>query len=150
MTRDEIKTMREQNPREFDALVAEKVMGWKRYHFIGGKRNPNFQFIRQLDPEYVAGVVEECSETLPWFNDEPRCPNYTDPAADYAVLEHVRETWRCHEAEAFNKHITDIVQERWCNRDMATVNMNYPTIIDYLPGDYAEAALTVVMEASNA
>lgn len=77
--------MRELKPgRELDALVAEKVMGWKQYTFP--------------DAEWCQGYAgkqywQDGVTTVTCTNEDgtPNCPNYsTNIAAAWAVIEKLR------------------------------------------------------------
>lgn len=122
--------------RELDAMVAEKVMGWK-YHRCHerGKGATVYHF---LPPgEYPPAWWHKPTEhPKPPDNKKHRVfefdlPRYTtDPAADYAVLVKVRESWTPEQTGAF----VDALIALW----------HYPTPIQYRPGDYSRAALAAL------
>lgn len=65
-------------------------------------------------------------------------PRYTtDPAADLAVLEHVRETWDHERRWAFARVLVEVI---W--RERGTTRL--PPAMRYEVGDYSRAALAVI------
>lgn len=74
--------------RELDALVAEKVMGWKRWTCA------DFQFQKAVlyhsNPQYL--VTWRRDDSLPLCEDQPSVPRYsTDIAAAWTVVEKMHE-----------------------------------------------------------
>lgn len=124
--------------REFDAEVAEKVMGIRwiviESAMINGRLQGNGdvwwpeEFGDPLNPSSGAHVG--------WGPDRYS----TDPSADYEVLKHVRETWG-DDIHEFCRHLYLILRQ-----NMEAV-LDYSNEIDYaayyLCGDYSRAALAV-------
>jgi hypothetical protein len=105
--------------RELDAMVAERVMGWT-------DRADETAFGPELvmRPPTASGLHH-------------RVPNYsTDPAADYAVLEHVRESW---ERDPWFR-LQDRLRRLQSSRDHRH-GREEDSACMYLPGDYSRAAL---------
>ena len=76
---------------------------------------------------------EMVAEKVMGFANPPYPKCSTDPAADYEVLDHVRDTWDHHKRERFASTLFEL----WDYRP-GFDRMNYE------PGDYALAALAVV------
>lgn len=155
-------------PRKFDALVAEKVMG---LHTLSHARCMNIEGwsvlgendtvtsgvtpgdgYGSMQPVYV--INEECKLTpedepervvdgyLSWGLDVVKF-YHSDPSADYSVLEEVRKTWTVRQQVAFAFKLMNIM----ANRTPYPQNfIAYENVLMYAPGDYALAALLVRME----
>lgn len=106
-----------------DELIAERVMGWKRHKMYA---NYNGEWML---PD---GSIKHYCFT-PKFT--------TDIAADYMVLERVRETWSVTQEREFESSLFVIWDERSSSREK-TQNVSWPIhAVLYIPGDYALAAL---------
>jgi hypothetical protein len=106
----------EADRRELDARVATEIMGWKR----GRPERGEYPWRRPDGSWHPSHVV----------------PGYTsDPAADYEVLCHVRETWDGPKQAAMMERLTTMWAER---------SAEYLRWLAYMPGDYSRAALAVM------
>jgi hypothetical protein len=112
--------------RELDALVAEKVMGWKRSQLNGDiYEKPNGAY-----------VIIDSDPLSPWESYSPT----TDANEDYEVLKHVRENWSCDRQEFLMWECFEVWQGR--NRfPRWTLDEADHCAIYYEPGDYSKAAL---------
>lgn len=114
--------------RVLDARVAELVMGWRAVYV--SPHGP-------LHPRVHEGPLDRLDF---WdTSDGRRMPcgwsPITDPAADYAVLRHVRETWDTDAQYRFAQALAELYRPR--------KEGNHP-ILRYMPGDYSRAALAVM------
>lgn len=113
--------------RELDATVAEKVMG------------QTLLWIHEIK----AWVVSVRDAAL--VSDQPaqlaidfEVPHYTtDAAADYLVLQKVRETWDESKRHKWHDYLMALWRSRW-NDDYVS---HRDLILQYQPGDYSRAAL---------
>jgi hypothetical protein len=113
----------EQQLREMDARIAEKVMGWPVVPYVG--------WVLRQGP-FVAregGLVEVQG------GENDRWSPSTDIAADYSVLIQVRETWNASERQDFENELVAI----WRMRAEQAKSPNCEML--YKPGDYSLAAL---------
>ena len=121
---------------EMDALVAERVMGWKRCdesYECGGSVAARFVY-RDGD-----GVFICCTSWMPKFS--------SDPSADYEVLKHVRDGWGGKGAiygEPFCNILAGIWRRRWEERYPEETDSDGAFWGMYQPGDYSRAALLAV------
>lgn len=111
--------------QEIDALVAEKVFGWKR------------------DPKNQGSWIPPGREPLAvgFFTARPGAYT-TDPSADYEVLKHVREKWGRAKLKQFILCLDDV----WNARIGANGDKDGMWAVMYEPGDYARAALKALGE----
>jgi hypothetical protein len=116
MTPTEISKLRSERPREFDAAVAERVMGWRS----------------RADYNYWMSFRGDTFDLHKLKNDWKPSTNPTD---DYAVLCHVREKWR-------GERLADFADEVY---GLASGRGGF-TMASYRVGDYAEAALAIVTQ----
>ena len=131
------------DPRERDAAVAERVMGWEwRTYGPGFSHSGHIRWMDRPDapngpcgPDIVTATGDEPAavDGLRWV------PKFsTDPAADYAVLEHVRREWLFSRRQAFVRAL----HETWRARPLGPGKPQaWPDCaMEYRPGDYSEAA----------
>lgn len=107
--------------RALDAEVAERVMGWTEVREWGSG------YVDR--PDGMGGI----SPTGKCIEDIPSC--LTDPAADYEVLRHVRETWDHSRQYQFAHALAELYRSRKEGR--------HP-VVRYQPGDYSRAALAAL------
>ena len=105
--------------RGTDALVAEKILGWKRHQIP--KMNCWVLCENQPESERLAEVSATPLGLVPRFT--------TDPAADFIILEHVREYWGLPQQAKFRNLIKE-----------------YGSMLNYRPGLWSRTALRVVEE----
>jgi hypothetical protein len=110
--------------RRIDALVSERVMGWKEGTLAA----------------YAECVAlygqEETDEAFAWAG----VLHYTsDPAADYLVLVKVRESWTDGMHSAFLRILEASLRLRAAESE--TLDPKYDAWLMYKPGDYSHAAL---------
>lgn len=120
-------------PRKRDAWASEKIVGrdvlWLEVvEHDDGSVTPS---------PYKTPGSEPCYENsntdlfiVPYFS--------TDPAADYEVLKHVRETWDGARQKAFSDAYYHLVSKRWLALGEPPTNHVY---VMYEPGDYTLASL---------
>ena len=109
---------------QIDAAVPERVMGLSTHTMtlhVPGVRSPAF---------------DECRSPAQCFSPT------TDANDDYAVLEHVRETWEGMGIEQFG----DELERIWGARKHSHASIAGPYFDLYEPGDYARCALAVLDE----
>jgi hypothetical protein len=136
--------------RERDAWVAEHVMGLLQVKMSRSWRDPETgeEQIHVEDddehPDMTSFGNEPCPSHISEFSSftcdaarEP-VPNYTtDPAADYLVLEKVRETWDTETLEAFAHGL----YATWVERDPKQHEFKSSVVwLPYQPGDYSHSA----------
>lgn len=114
-----ISEMRKNEPLQFDDMVAEQVCGW-----VFSKKNNTSNGCWLLDEKFA---YANCF--VPHVSTQD----------DYYVLCHVREKWKAQQKLSFRENLHRI----WNLR--ADSEHGFLGCIHYLPGDYAEAALKVVM-----
>lgn len=146
--------------REIDALVAERVMGWKWYHYIytyrqGEESITNHRSIL-CDPEKFQEweLKYGKSRAAGGVIDNTRVPYYiTDPAADYRVLEYVRKEWATpeHDGGGDWKGFENELKKIWRARaefyslgDKSERTGWVEWFAQYEPGDYSCAALAAL------
>lgn len=151
----------EMTARERDAWAAENVMGlpMKWFHcwrdpecgslVVDDPRSPIGAFGAGNHPCYFSPSLDSGCFDDPTYWDP--CENYsTDPAADYAVLVHVRENWGDHSWGDRFCHFMDAMNTVWQNR-----RDTHPDFGDqegwscYLPGDYTHAAWLAMNEEND-
>lgn len=155
-----ISDMRKNETREFDGLACEKVLGWTWMQQANSRRHS--QILKALlppphDKNYSPSpdgdnVWTPADNSTPRFDDWDECcrlnlskhswmtgiPHPSKSVADdYRILCHVREKWDDDNKSKFYHVMKDILLDRIC--------LDEGIILAYLPGDYAEAALRVVM-----
>lgn len=105
----------------------------------GGNSGYLFSPYRSEVEEFIAGYRQRMPDSAP-----ARCEVHTstvypavssDPAADYEVLRHVRETWDTDAQYQFAHALAELYRPR--------KEGNHP-ILRYMPGDYSRAALAVM------
>jgi hypothetical protein len=118
--------------REMDALVAERVMGWRWLKVIGC-RNPIFMPPEQL-AEYLPEYVKK--NVLSYDGNPPsRLPHYsTDITAAFHVIEHLRQQ-------------SMMLSVSWGN-DGGWWCVIYPETGSPVEGDYAETAAEAICLAA--
>lgn len=124
--------------REDDARVAELVMGTLSFRQSGSWYHITINGTERASEQ---GRDRALKYALNLGGDRLVVPHYTtDPAADYQVLEHVREKWEP------LQHCTmrDELQMAWGERarDAEVAQVWGPT--QYRPGDYSRAALAAL------
>ena len=129
MSDKEIETLRREKPQEFDALVAERVFGAKR---IATAEEIGMAVIQKAPFIFTA----DDGEVFTAFGSSKWRPSI-DPAADYAVLKHVRETWDIVRLRSLRYQQFLVVQQR----DGVSGKDWWDVILNYQPGDYSAAAL---------
>jgi hypothetical protein len=119
--------LRQSDPRAFDAAVAERVHGAKRY------ATPSSDYLYILDEPMGGPALAVMGST--WWQP------HEDPAADYLTLKLVRETWNKDRQAAFHKALCRV----WGlpGRPEAVVKASWKCL-QYVPGDWSAAALSVV------
>lgn len=128
--------------RTLDAYIAEHVMGWKpmRRGLYWSDDKHRAQMILDSDIHQARiklGIEGDC------IGDGFVFAPSTDPAADYQVLERVRETdpdWLCRMREEL-KRAWD--ERAYAHEEMTSKREVYGCT-QYLPGDYSRAAATVL------
>lgn len=117
---------------ERDVVVAEKVMGWKRYDRNVGPRDWGKGRIC-MDRSQVVAIIND--ENFYWCAS--RCAT-----SDYEVLEHCREKWSYSDKTMFNHKISAInhTRDEW----------PWLPCMVYHIGDYSIAALATVLEVEEA
>lgn len=100
-----------------DALVAEKVFGWKKTRGVGGLTG------------YGRDAAGEL-RVLPAYS--------TDIAADYSVLVHIRDAWSANQLKNFRAHLW----KTWDARHRGLMVLK--SELSYEPGDYSRAALAAL------
>lgn len=164
MTLQELLHLRTADPRRFDALVADKVLGWQWWRFTpysaGVKEGPGGKGVLDIHPlagkppyRFLASkeqltqhhegwgpVLWDGVEELP-VNVEYPIPNYhADPAADLDC-HRVACGWNDAKRLRHFKLLQAVLDTRgfWLH--------GLPRLIHYQPGDYAVAALSVLEDA---
>lgn len=151
-----LKPWEEMTERERDAAVAREVMGATVMHGLNPfdgwsdlfEVNPipyDKRLVGPRCPEIWAQKTEDGWDLVPRYS--------TDPAADYEVLRHVRDTWGNDCSEGWSEEKWDAF--RWkmfenMRRNRRISNRNIDHIADYEPGDYAWAALEALRSRPNA
>lgn len=130
-----------------DALIAEKLFGWKWWHGLeyddGTTVMGNYSLL--CSSESFEAWAEEFGMSRPEYAGGNRLaqnlPAYTsDAAADYSVLVKVRETWdRQHQQEFF-----DVLDNEWMARGYDEFSA-----AGYQPGDYSKSALVVLAHSKE-
>lgn len=128
-----------------DACVAVAIFGWRWFE------SARSTWIAR-EPEWVLDdprVRTEPPEDVP-LSFAKNLPAYTsDASADYTVLERVRETWD----DIEQVRLFDALHELWCGVDEGKRygfgKTNRCTPMNYLPGDYSRAALSVLKEKAG-
>ena len=128
---------------KFNALVAERVMGWKR-----GQRG---NWIVSVPPnhEWLSddGGWEPTTKEVTFPLEDLHIPPYsTDPAADYEVLVFVRENWEEAKRLSFGLQLSSILDDRWGANDFGDVET---AGYYYQPGDYSRGALLTTLLAKD-
>lgn len=127
-----------QADRETDARVAEHFFNnahWLRY-------DPWPHHEENFGPCDGFGPGGECSICTGIIARVP--PAYTsDPAADYLVLQHVRETWNKARRYRFERALLLIWQDRR-GPGIEVAGRTIAPLARYCPGDYARAALAAL------
>lgn len=144
--------------REVDAMVAEKVMGWvwKRF-YRWGEPDETRTLVDPMDnwltaPQYVICDLSVRRERN--LDTRFHGPKFsTDASADYTVVEHVRKTWAqdrlCRLEDYFHScqhgRLWQLMELRGWSRwnDISRCNCVY------VPGDWSQCALLVLMEESG-
>jgi len=136
-----MKTWQEMEPRERDAWIAEHVMGFVAYYGLDaydGKQDTHSPYCLWGTPEYIASWSDMFGESSAPNGCEPTyasLPHYTtDPAADYSVLEKVRDTWGDSTGFQTDRFI-ECLEFIWGMTHWGEANP-----IAYQPGDYSHAA----------
>jgi hypothetical protein len=131
--------------RELDFAVAQKVFGW-RWMVCCDDDAVYTSFIIEPDRDPPGHPHHKYREIAPirsaHWTAIPNVPRYSaDPAADYAVLKHVRETWGIDEVFAFLNALQAAQSKR-----MRGASDNVPHGLSwqlfYEPGDYSRAAVS--------
>ena len=143
-------------PHERDSWIAEHVMGWVRYYGRDDAAEPSERTPYCLlgSPEYVAewskkfGASEEpngeeaIASSLPHFT--------TDAAADFMVLERVREwggsEWGGEDDTRFQS-FCNALPTIWWPRSTVSLHFNLATL--YEPGDWSHAAYLALQETER-
>jgi hypothetical protein len=112
-----------------DREIAEKVMGLKniRIDNVPGAGSLSGQTF----PILMHGETKQTTEMVPRYS--------TDIAADYLVLEHVREKWELVQQNRFTKALNAILYERMWDKYQGKLGAGLSV---YEPGDYSRAALS--------
>jgi len=117
--------------REQDAKVAEVVMGWR----IGRPDStPAFKVDWCMNGSHLVCTLGGFKPT-------------TDPAADYQVLEHVREKWSQTKVCALRDELALMWSRRATERDKQATSVREFAVhgcTQYQPGDYSRAALAAI------
>lgn len=140
MTLQEIQSL---PPAERDALVAEKVMGWKLL-----KYPPNLGEAKGDGYIFSTGLIELF---VPGFNEEYFQPS-TNASIDYAVLKYFREKYgKENKSYSDYKKMCKLIyylrgiycqHETWASYACNDEDM----VLAYEVGDWSTAALATVME----
>lgn len=149
-TSESVGRLRAEKPREFDALVAMHLHGWRWWKFTGTADKPRskslYQFLNPADSgwagdDYFRGVHVDApgADGGTMGDSQPRYA--AGPAADYATLSRVRETWTTAQLVA----LKDVLYDMWLERGAKFLDR-----IAYQPGDYSHAALQVALAPSGA
>lgn len=145
MTTEAQIRVRREEARAINARVAELVMGfeWRRSPL----RDVALKALVRPDKCPSYGPLQ--GDEIQAYDYDQFCPRYlTDPAADYEVLRHVRETWDPARFRAFMAELRRIQAAR-LNAFMDSRRWGlYPdgarSEAMYEPGDYSRAALAVM------
>lgn len=145
MNPDDIAKLRSEKPREFDALVANRLHGWI-WWYVPQNRSDGVKLYWNTAPDDTGMEHwERCDPVEPSVSVAIHTygyPNYaTDPAADYATLPVVK-TWPASRQLAWVNRLMDIVQDR-----MGRTTATWPAHVE--PGDYSAAALALGLLASG-
>jgi hypothetical protein len=129
--------------RELDALVAEKVMGWRwwiHYHTDSCRS----LYVAQSSKN---GYHKEWDGThLAEDNRDFACAQEftTDASADCVVLKHVVANWNREDRVSLDYWLSKLQEDRKGGDGRPLTDR-----MAYNPGDYSRAALAVVMEKEN-
>ena len=149
--------------REDDAKVAE-LLGW-RWRVIHKdktvervyRRNLIFPTDEEAPEQYVK--LQDGERVYEWYDDsKPHhvasevsysgIPHFTssafimDAAADYLVLEFVRENWNTQRLKSLASRLSDTFDDRAADHEEAYEN-SWNDILMYRPGDYSRAVIAV-------
>lgn len=137
--------------RELEALVAERVLGWHwvRFHDLEYE-SPDGPLARYLVPP--ANEWLEPPDYVVCDLSDPRqaaldtrlgyVPRYfTDPAADYAVLQHVRGAWDEERRRLFRHRLSMVWKRRVAPGPVYVGEVLHDL---YEPGDYSLATLSTL------
>ena len=113
---------------ELNALIAEKVMGW---------RHDSAGYWLDADGEQVAWSAQNVRAAI--YPEAVWSPS-TDPTADYEVLCHVRKTWTPVAISRFAWELAMLWEARVDNKSVVAARA-FAGDINYLPGDFARAGL---------
>lgn len=136
-------------PRERDAMVSEKVMGW-RWVTPAYECDPSLRHRWLLPPtDAKAEWNKAATPDLPidFRSLAALTPEYSaDPAADYEVLRHVRQRWGHTFQIRFQNQLYELQRGRTFDGEKDWRHFSSRTGPGWLyePGDYALAALAVV------
>ena len=129
----------ENNNRELDAEVAEKVMGWKKgdkwqtpVMDLRGDERRSLDHLRRRN-WYRPDGAKSFFDAIPHYT--------TDPSADYEVLKHVRDNWRGDLWTLFRQELASILIAREQAAEDETESIITNCAVLYKPGDYSRAAL---------
>ena len=127
---------------ELDARVAEKVMGGAdMVGFLCPRCGSNYFGSSQDGMRYCHGEHRACGWSGQAADAVP--PFTTDPAADYKVLQHVREHWPDEAGDKWER-FSETLWERLVERRKYGWNLTFDSHGLYEPGDYSLAALAVM------
>jgi hypothetical protein len=108
---------------ELDRIAAVEVMGWTG--------------------AWWDGVLRDAYNVDKWHPT-------TNPADDYRVLEHVRDTWGEQQFHLMQIEITAMWRERLEQHQADSPYLQFAFGVMYRPGDYARAAIAAIKAARKA
>lgn len=98
------------SPRELDAMVAEKIFGFRWYDFTHPSKSVIYEFTdKRPNWSWKPSQRPNSSDAARLAIDNAHIPHYsTDASADYSVLSHIRKNWRSPALAKFTDALMDI------------------------------------------
>lgn len=153
----DVAKLRRESPREFDAMVAHYVHGYRCLSIQHRGSEPYhtvWDMSAQVETRFACKGVE-VHDVSPGElfadreSDFGNCPHYEKPGEDYATLKLVRETWDVQPFRDYLRALNNIQHGRlnefmWSRKWGAYPDGSRAEVM-YEPGDFSEAALRVAL-----